>query len=375
MNKLGALIALCAFLDACALAHAPHSSQNAGGKGEGEGEGAVGGEGEGEGAVGGEGEGGLGGEGEGVAGGEGEGGVGGEGEGGVGEGEGEGTVSTDLGPYDHDGPGTFTTLAVGLQNGSSSFTEHVFIPDSPGPHPVVLLRSGTDQHFDAYNPYSQRLASYGIVVLARDDPGVLTHTQVVVADMKFVIQQWLPAQNVDSTSLLFGKLDLARVGVTGHSRGGKAALLAAEEMPNDVQAYFAIDAVDVNFIDDGVYGITTIADLTIPTTFFTAQIAGNCNPANASGQVYFNSAPSPSVLVIAVGAGHFECEDLSHALFQSACSEPGTADPLVVLGLGVRYATAYFARELLDDTSVGAGFEGAGAAADVAANRTQITTK
>jgi hypothetical protein len=53
----------------------------------------------------------------------------------------------------------------------------------------------------------------------------------------------------------------------------------------------------------------------------------------------------------------------------------GTANPQVVLDYAVRYLTAFFARELLGDSSVGTTFQGAGATADLAAGLIQVTSK
>jgi hypothetical protein len=56
------------------------------------------------------------------------------------------------------------------------------------------------------------------------------------------------------------------------------------------------------------------------------------------------------------------------------CTPFGTAANQVVLGYSVRYLTAFFARELLGDVSVGETFDGAGAQADVASGLIQITS-
>jgi hypothetical protein len=45
----------------------------------------------------------------------------------------------------------------------------------------------------------------------------------------------------------------------------------------------------------------------------------------------------------------------------------GSADSATVLHYAIRYLTAFFGRELLGDSTVGAGFEGAGVMADVTA--------
>jgi len=68
--------------------------------------------------------------------------------------------------------------------------------------------------------------------------------------------------------------------------------------------------------------------------------------------------------------------------------QPGTEESIALLwsywisfrswpgvAYSVRYLTAFFARELLADVSVGGAFEGAGAAADVNAGLIEISSK
>lgn len=50
-------------------------------------------------------------------------------------------------------------------------------------------------------------------------------------------------------------------------------------------------------------------------------------------------------------------------------------DTDVVFAFTVKYLTAFFGRELLGDTSVGAAFDGVGAQADITAKRVEISSK
>ncbi len=223
--------------------------------------------------------------------------------------------------------------------------------------------------------FFQRLASFGIVVLSRNDPGPLTGTQVVVDELVYVATEWLPAQNEDPSSPFFGRIDETRFGLAGHSRGGKATLLAAETgLMGRAVAYFGVDTIDVTFIDDGVYSQTTVANVGIPTVFLVASIPGSCSPADANGEVLYNLASSPSVMLLAVNAGHtdFASPCVGCAL---ACSGNGTADPAVVRDYTARYLMAFFARELQGDGAVGAAFEGAGVDGDVQAGLIQVRSK
>jgi len=339
--------------------------------GEGEGEGLTG---EGEGETAGEGEREEG-EGEGTEGeGEGE-GTEGEGEGTEGEGEGEGTIVGDYGPYDSAGPLAFDVLELDVDD--RNFTVLVFVPSTPGPHPVVSFSPGLQQRRDGYIAYGERLASHGIAMVIRDDPGIFTETPDVRDDVIHMITAWLPAANADPAHALFGKLDLERVGVTGHSRGGKTSLLVAEAHLSGVRAWFGVDPVETSTLAGGVYTLDDLPEVGIPLTFLFAEIAGNCSPVGTTATVLWPQAVAPAVMITALGAGHTQFEDPSNCLACAVCVDdaPLTADQSAVHAYSLRYFTAFFARHLLDDVDVGDAFEGAGVALDVAAGHVAIEAR
>jgi hypothetical protein len=267
-----------------------------------------------------------------------------------------------------------------VQNGADTFVENIYIPSSPGTHPLVSLTPGLQQPSTAYAPYAERLASYGIVVLMRDDPGLLTQSQVIAADLEYVIATWLPAQNAAASSPLHGEVDLTKVGLTGHSRGGQASLLAAEgTLKGLVVAWFGIDPDDPGtidgFVESTMLAATNLGTIGIPTTFLGGQVTTFCTPANINYEVLYAAAPSPAVVITGVNASHTEFEVQSACVDCALCTPMGTANPQVVLDYGVRYLTAFFARELLGDASVGMLFQGAGEPADQAAGLVQIMSK
>ena len=278
--------------------------------------------------------------------------------------------------YDHDGPDTSTTFTAQISNGASTFNEHVFVPASAGAHPVVSLSPGLQQPASAYVPYATRLASWGIVVLLRDDPGAFVATPNVTADLVYVIATWLPAQNADTMSALHGKVDLARIGLAGHSRGSQASLVAAENaLKTKVVAWFGIDAVDSMALAGGTQARTNVATVGIPLGWVSGSVSSSCSPAADNYAVEYAAALSPAVSVVGIGAGHTQFEDPNTCVACNLCTPQGTADGTVVLAYSVRYLTAFFARELLHDATVGAAFQGAGAPADVAAGRVQVASK
>ncbi len=276
-----------------------------------------------------------------------------------------------LGPYDRAGPAAVTLVTRTIDLGGLGDTElDVYLPSTAGPRPVVSLSPGLLQPREAYRPYGERLASHGVIVVVRDDPGVLTDTQSVADDVVAIATDWLAAENADDQSPLYGRVDAARLGLAGHSRGGKASLIAAEQGLHGVaRAWFGLDPVDASELAGGAMAREDLPDLGMATGFFGAEVSSTCSPADDNYHVLFQVAPAPSVELVGLGVGHTQLQDQAHCVACGACTPAGSADSDEALALAVRYLTAFFARELLDDASVGAGLDGAGASVDVAAGR------
>ena len=80
-------------------------------------------------------------------------------------------------------------------------------------HAIVVWGPGGGTAPSAYEGMIRRLASHGFVVIAlKESPG--DASQAIKA------LDWLDQQNKDSSSPLFGKLDMNTVGCSGHSMGG-----------------------------------------------------------------------------------------------------------------------------------------------------------
>jgi len=280
------------------------------------------------------------------------------------------------GVYGNPGPDTVTTATLQVPSPNGTFTTTAYVPSGEGPFPVVVLSSGFFQDGVAYAPYAQRLGSWGIVTLLRDDPNLAESTPNVASDVEYTVTTWLAATNGDASSALYGKLAAGKVGLAGHSRGGQIALLAGEGLPGKIQGVFGLDPVDTSMSGDPE-ARTTLATIGVPVAFIgetTDSAASGCAPAADDFLVLYQAAASPAVAITAIDADHTMFEDPAHCSFCSLCTA-GTASQPVVLSTAVRYLTAFFARQLLGDASVGAAFAGAGASQDVAAGITQIVSK
>lgn len=285
-------------------------------------------------------------------------------------------AATGEGPYGSNGPSSVTTASFQVPSPNGTFTTTGYIPAGAGPFPVVVLSSGFFQTALAYAPYANRLASWGIVTLTRDDPNLGESTPNVVSDVEYTVKTWLAATNADSTSALYGKVDTTRVGLAGHSRGGQIALLSGEGLQGDIKGVFGLDPVDQSTAPDPE-ARTTLATIGVPIAMIgetTDSAASSCAPAADNYQVLYAAASSPAVAITAIDADHTMFEDPAHCSFCTLCTA-GTASQPVVLATAVRYLTAFFARELLGDASVGAAFQGAGASQDEAMGIITLVSK
>jgi dienelactone hydrolase len=264
----------------------------------------------------------------------------------------------------------------------TSITVAAYLPDAPGPRPVVIFSSGLQQQGSAYRAYAERLASHGVITTLRNDPGFARDGATVGADVAYMITDWLPAEHARAGGKLEGRVDLSRVGLAGHSKGGQASIFAATgAAKGKVKALFGIDPVD-----GGAPGSTVKARTQLPgsslvtgflgeTTNATGTFGQACAPKDDNYQAIYELAPSPSLEITAVGADHVSFQDPDQCTACFVCMPRGTADPKTVYADAVRYTTAFFARELLGDAALGPTLAGAGLPADEAAGRITLRHK
>ena len=279
--------------------------------------------------------------------------------------------------YGGDGPDSVTTSALQVPASNGTFTTTAYIPTGTGPFPIVILSSGFFQNGVAYAPYAHRLASWGIVTLLRDDPNISETTPNLVADVVYTVATWLAATNADSASALYGKMDLSKVGLAGHSRGGQVALLAGEGLSGKINGVFGLDPVDTMATSGDPQARTNLSSISVPVAFIgetTDSASNGCAPGADNFQVLYAAASSPAVAITAIDADHTMFEDQTQCSFCNACTA-GSANPTLILSTSVRIMTAFFARELLGDAKVGAAFGGAGIADDVSAGTISLISK
>ena len=92
--------------------------------------------------------------------------------------------------------------------------------------PLVVIANATASPAELYEPYFEHLASWGFVV-AGDDCGGTGSGKSVEKLLAFCL-----CENENSKSVLYGKIDLDNIGISGASQGGPGALNAVNNFEN-----------------------------------------------------------------------------------------------------------------------------------------------
>ena len=259
---------------------------------------------------------------------------------------------------------------------------HVAYPTTAGAYPIVVFGHGLQLAPSQYYGYVKRLASFGYVALTVDFPGSIsgTNNPNEAKDMIAGID-W-----AKSDATLGPIVDATRAGMSGHSLGGKVALLAAT-MDSRVKAAFVLDPVD----GGGPNGCnapacvtvaTLMPSLHIPTGFLgeTTDATGGfmpCAPAANNYTTFYAGTVSPSVEITAAGANHMSfLDDVASCGFTCSFCQTATAPNAQVTAMARALMVAFYERHLRGNTSYDAYITGAQAQARyVATHQATITSK
>lgn len=241
-----------------------------------------------------------------------------------------------------------------------------------GPYPVVVFAPGFLVPATAYTAYATRLASHGVATLLVEAGNGATDVDVA-RDARELSATLAWAKTAPGA--LAGKLDAARAGVMGHSRGGKAAVLAAVADAG-FKGLLALDPVDTKpplpcDPSQCPDASESIAGLKVPllvlgeTLDGTAGLLGQaCAPAADAYTTFFAGAPSPAIEVTVVGAGHmsFVPDQAACGLSCTTCKTPTRSSPEVV-SVSSSYAVAFFRKTLAGEAGWDTWLTGADASA------------
>ena len=81
-------------------------------------------------------------------------------------------------------------------------------------YPLVIMANGTGVEYFKYEATFKHLSSWGFIVAGNDDPSTCQGDSVINT-LKYMLNL-----NNSNTSLFYNKIDLAKIGLSGHSQGG-----------------------------------------------------------------------------------------------------------------------------------------------------------
>jgi dienelactone hydrolase len=191
------------------------------------------------------------------------------------------------------------------QPGRSLPTTLYYPTTGTGPFPVVVFSHGMDSLPAGYGYLLSAWAEAGFVVAAPQFPLTSAGSALVQqdiaqqpADVSFVLTQVL-ALNTTAGDELAGRLDPARVAVTGHSAGAITTIGLLGTCCTDPRITAAV------LLAGSPLGFgTAYAQPGVPTLFLHGTADGTL--PIAGGRTAYEAAPSPSAFVELIGGTHTE---------------------------------------------------------------------
>ena len=289
----------------------------------------------------------------------------------------------DLGDYAVlTGEESFTTAD------GTSVSLATYWPDATGTFPTVIFGHGFMLSTDLYVSYGEHLASWGFVVVMPEYPGNMfsptDHRTLKEYSMELI--DWLEGQ----PGALAGKVDAGKIGMTGHSLGGKVAILTSTE-DSRVRALFGIDPVDTT--GGGPMGggptpenpsvtpeLMNLIDIPFVSLGETHSGDGGlfgqaCAPTEDNYQQYYLHAEGPALEITMVGASHMSFLDNPNCGITCSVCSAGTDDTDMTRALTQRYLAAFFLSTLGDDRGYQSLLMGSAMDQDVADGYVTYTTK
>ena len=228
--------------------------------------------------------------------------------------------------------------------GGSTFSALLYYPatatgastpfDASGaPYGGIAFGHGFVQTVDAYESTLQHLATWGYFVIGATTQGSVFPThQALADDMRYTLT-WLEQQDGDVASPYFGAIDTAAFGMTGHSMGGGASILAAAADPR-VRALAPMAPAETT-----PSAIAAAPNVLVPTRIVCGTQDGTVSTAT-NGQLMYDAAGGPRQLLSILGGWH--CGFVDTPSFGGLGCDSGSITRAEQLALVRRHLTAFF---------------------------------
>jgi dienelactone hydrolase len=234
------------------------------------------------------------------------------------------------------GPQPVDSSRVEVPDQDESLEVVLYKPARPQtPAPAVVFLPGRMATDDQYQSYARALASRGFVVAVRTWYSLFRTDLELAYDAKIMADWLVKAQGADPK----------RVGIAGHSMGGKDAVLAAAQH-GGFASVVAIDPDDNGNVSV-VHGLLT--SLKAPLLLIGAEVAWRassvCAPLATNYLRFFEQAPAGTVELTLRDADHVQMLDEPDRFGYGICRS-GTADSRQVRITARRATVGFFLQHL-----------------------------
>jgi hypothetical protein len=272
-------------------------------------------------------------------------------------------------PPDVMGPRTVTTTMGSVMRGSRTTPVVAHVPSGTGTFPLLVFAPGFQVESRRYAPLCDRLASHGFVVVRADAddgnpfiPGSTSHLEM--RDDLVAVIGW-----ATSSAPFAASVDASRIGVLGHSLGGKLSTMVTAADAR-VRALLGIDPVDGGGGPLGPSPATPdivpsqSAGITVPVGFIGETVNGTasggpfamaCAPLAENFQQFYASTTMASWAAEwdIANADHMDFVwDKAGCMTCGLCMPAGTADENAVRAATATLAVAFFRRHLRGESSM-----------------------
>jgi chlorophyllase len=232
----------------------------------------------------------------------------------------------------------------------------ILAPDTPGNYPVVMFQHGFITRNEAYSEMLSHLAGHGFVVVAPQmyEPGLMALLGHPTAEEEALtatqLLDWLP---MGLAAVLGYAPNTERLGLAGHSRGGKVAWLVLTAGPSRAQAVAGVDPVDGTGgpLGNQARVVRGPFSFSLPTLVIGTGLGGDCAPAGDNHEQFYAASASPAWHIMVPGQGHADMLDEPTAAAAARLC-PGGPDRADMRRLTAGLLVAFFRASLQGDAAV-----------------------
>lgn len=206
-----------------------------------------------------------------------------------------------------------------------------------GPYPIIAFGHGFAMQTSYYQSLFKHLASHGFVVIAPQFPDV-SHLQLAY-DLIYCLN-YIKSQNSNSQSMFYNLLNIEKCGLSGHSMGGGASLLASS-IDSTIIVVAPLAAAETN-----PSAINSMSKIKSVVYLISAQSDGITPPSTNQIPMYNNSNPIKAIPIIK-GANHTKFMDTRIWDWTDLRGYLSAAEQLRITR---RYLTSIFKLFLYEDT-------------------------